>query len=478
MPPQPEDIDLYIWEGKSDIALRIDHALAGTDIAVIRTDASMSFPPQRDATRVAIAVVSLTVMSDARFMGQDWLKSYAVPVIWVASEERGHDSRFFPPAYSYTLPLGFSAADLRAMVLRVAGKTASRQARAESRVPRAPMIAVSPLMQRVLADAELYADCDASVLIHGETGVGKERVAQLLHERSAYARGPFVAVNCGAVPEGLFEAHFFGHAKGAFTGAVGAHKGYFEQADGGTLFLDEIGDLPLYQQVKLLRVLEQHSITRLGSTVDIPVSFRLVSASHKDLLQLVADGAFRADLYYRLAVIELDIPNLEARGVEEKQAIFQALAAPQLPEKLMPPPQWLLDRVGATAFPGNIRQLANLVERVAILVRQQGIWDNGRLDRIFERMSAVARHTPLPATEAAAASVGATARANRDALEGSEELDLSDSDRQERNRIIDALNLNGWRRQDTASELGISRKVLWEKMRKLQISTQSENIEG
>jgi DNA-binding NtrC family response regulator len=410
-------------------------------------------------------------------MGQDWLKSHAVPVIWVASEERGHDSRFYPPAYSYTLPLTFSAVELRAMIIRAAGKSASKQVREELRVPQAPMIAVSPLMRRVIADVELYADCDASVLVHGETGVGKERVAQLLHEHSAYRRGPFVAVNCGAVPEGLFEAHFFGHAKGAFTGAVGAHKGYFEQADGGTLFLDEIGDLPLYQQVKLLRVLEQRSITRLGSTVDIPVSFRLVSASHKDLPQLVADGKFRADLYYRLAVIELDIPNLEQRGKEEKQAIFQALAAPLLPEKLMPPPQWLLDRVGATAFPGNIRQLANLVERVAILVRQQGIWDNGRLDRIFERMSSLPgqKRQTGPASDKADAPMVAQSQQGRPE---NDEPDLSEADRQERSRIIDALNLNGWRRQDTAAELGISRKVLWEKMRKLQISTQSENIDG
>src|SRR5690606_23037099 len=227
----------------------------------------LTFPPQRDVTRQAIALVSVTVMGDARFMGQDWLKSQAIPVIWVASEERGHDSRFYPPAYSFTLPLSFSAAALRAMILRVAGHTSGVQGKADARTTPQPMIAVSAIMRRVLVDAEMYADCDASVLIHGETGVGKERVAQLLHERSAYARGPFVAVNCGAVPEGLFEAHFFGHAKGAFTGAVGAHKGYFEQANGGTLFLDEIGDLPLYQQVKLLRVLEQHSITRLGTTV-------------------------------------------------------------------------------------------------------------------------------------------------------------------------------------------------------------------
>src|SRR3546814_10891308 len=157
-------------------------------------------------------------------------------------------------------------------------------------------------MQALLAEAQMFADCRSDLLIHGQTGGGKERVARLLHDRAAWAEGPFVAVNCGAIPEGLFESHFFGHAKGAFTGAVGAHKGYFEQADGGTLFLDEIGDLPLYQQVKLLRVLEQNAVTRLGSTVEIPVQFRLVAATHRHLPTLVEGGRFRADRYYRLAV--------------------------------------------------------------------------------------------------------------------------------------------------------------------------------
>src|SRR3546814_3799058 len=141
----------------------------------------------------------------------------------------------------YTLPLSFTGAELRNLVFELAGVAsqveAERHAAAEQ--PQ-PLVAVSKVMRDVLSEAETYADCDSNVLVHGETGVGKERIAHLLHERSAQADGPFVAVNCGAVPEGLFEAHFFGHAKGAFTGAVGVHKGYFEQDNGGPLFLDEI----------------------------------------------------------------------------------------------------------------------------------------------------------------------------------------------------------------------------------------------
>ncbi|WP_353149132.1 sigma-54 dependent transcriptional regulator [Pollutimonas bauzanensis] len=456
-----EDIDLYIWEGNSDIASRVERCLVNSDIGVLRIDPNMLVLPQKDASRHAVALVSVTVIGDARFIGNDWLMSQDIPVIWVAAEERGHDPRFYPPAYSHTLPLLFTCAELRRLISRLAGAAANSKRQTQVSTPR-PLIAVSDVMQKLLADVELYADCNASVLIHGETGVGKERIAELLHERSAVSRGPFVAVNCGAVPEGLFEAHFFGHAKGAFTGAVGAHKGYFEQADGGTLFLDEIGDLPLYQQVKLLRVLEQHSITRLGSTVEVPARFRLVSASHRDLRQQISAQKFRADLYYRLAVIELDIPNLEERGPAEKKAIFQALIGPFVPEKATPVPTWLLDRVGNIYFPGNIRELANLVERIGIIVRQRGAWDKERLEQVFERLNALRL-----------ADQSASAPAQREPEPAAE---LSSAEQAERERVIGALNANGWRRLDTAAELGISRKVLWEKMRKLQITSQGENI--
>jgi DNA-binding NtrC family response regulator len=276
----------------------------------------------------------------------------------------------------------------------------------------------------------------------------------LLHEKhSRYAAGPFVPVNCGAIPDGLFESLFFGHAKGSFTGAVGAHKGYFEQADGGTLFLDEIGDLPLYQQVKLLRVLEDGAVTRIGSATPVRVDFRLVAATNKNLTQLVKDGAFRADLYYRLAVIELRLPSLEERGAVDKIAIFNAFIASVLGAERMASlpavPYWLADAVADTYFPGNVRELRNLAERIGVTVRQIGAWDAIRLKRLI----AHARNAqPAPADSANELIV-----------------DRSKWDMAERNRVLAALSANAWRRQDTAQHLGISRKVLWEKMRKYQI---------
>ncbi len=453
-----DDFDLYVWEGLSDIAARAERCLAGMDVTVVRADAGTAFPPPRDVTRTAVALVSVSVMGDKRFSGYDWLASQGMPVIWVASEARGHDPRFYPPEYSHTLPLMFTAAELRKQLFDLLGSLD----RADRQVARReqPFVAVSEPMQALLAEAQMFADCRSNVLIHGQTGVGKERVARLLHDRAAWADGPFVAVNCGAIPEGLFEAHFFGHAKGAFTGAVGAHKGYFEQADGGTLFLDEIGDLPLYQQVKLLRVLEQSAVTRLGSTVQVPVDFRLVAATNKDLRELCAQDEFRSDLYYRLAVIELYIPSLEERGPEEKIAIFRTLLERHDAGQDDPPPGWLLERVAATTFPGNVRELSNVVERVAIVHRQFRQWDRPRIEQIFDRLAAA----PGKAALVLAAGAGDT---------------LTDAERAERARILAALESHGWRRQDTAHYLGISRKVLWEKMRKLRLgNNQGEMAEG
>lgn len=450
---------LYVWEGSSDLATRAERALDNSSVAVLRVDPSLRLDAETHATRHAVALVSVSVMAEGRFEQHEWLVEHAVPVIWVASEERSYDPRFYPSAYSYTLPLGFSGAELRSLVAKLAGLVAQLE-RPDSSGPR-PLVAASPVMRALLAEADMYADSGASVLIHGETGVGKERIAQLLHERSGRAQGPFVPVNCGAVPEGLFEAHFFGHAKGAFTGAIGAHKGYFEQADQGTLFLDEIGDLPLHQQVKLLRVLEQRTVTRLGATQEIPVDFRMVAATNKNLLGLVQQGLFRADLYYRLAVVELVIPNLEQRGAQEKIAIFCALLEQELQCDVEDIPQWVLDAVGSMRFNGNVRELANLVERVAVMSKQFGAWESVQLRQVLERFNAPIMPPAMPAGEAAPL---------RDYVEPVPTL--SAHEQEERDRIVAALDSQAWRRQDTAAVLGISRKVLWEKMRKFNIKAQ------
>ena len=395
-------------------------------------------------------------MGDNRFSGYDWLAVQALPIIWVASEARGRDPRYYPPEYSYTLPLAFTTADLRKLLFELLGVLG--QARPAAPRREQPLIAVSEPMRALLAEAEMYADCRSNVLVHGETGVGKERVARLLHDARPGPTAP-LSRSIAAPSRKDCSRRIFRPRQGAFTGAVGAHKGYFEQASGGTLFLDEIGDLPLYQQVKLLRVLEQSTVTRLGSANEVPVDFRLVAATNKDLRVLVAQDEFRADLYYRLAVIELRIPSLEQRGAAEKVALFRSLL-----ERMGAgdePPDWLLERVGATRYEGNVRELSNVAERVAIVRRQFQSWDRARIERIFDQLAEPLRRPPR------------WARAAR------EPPVFTDAERAERARILAALDANGWRRQDTANTLGISRKVLWEKMRKLHLGGgQGETADG
>jgi transcriptional regulator with AAA-type ATPase domain len=322
-------------------------------------------------------------------------------------------------------------------------------AAAQTRPDVADLVAGSAAMLQLMEQVDTFANFDSNVMLYGETGAGKERIARLFHERNAtYGKGPFVAVNCGAIPDGLFESQFFGHAKGAFTGAMFAHRGFFEQATGGTLFLDEIGDLPLFQQVKLLRVLEENALTRLGSTMAVKLDFRLVAATNKDLREAVSQGKFRADLYFRLAVIELRIPSLEERGPADKVGLLQSFLrhtmGAQRYDALPPMPDWLKGAVGTAFFIGNVRELRNLAERIGITVQQRGEWDEERIRPLFRSL-------------------------RPGAFDGTERSDPR-GDAEERRRIIAALDANGWRRQDTAACLGISRKVLWEKMRKFQIA--------
>jgi DNA-binding NtrC family response regulator len=452
-----EELDIHVWEGKTDIVDRIVRCMASFDVEVIRADGMMRHP-ERGASRAAVAVISVSVIDGGSRALADWQATSGMPVIWVGAVPRERDAAAFPPEFSHVLPLDFTCAELRGMVTKLVMQL--RAHTAEAAEPTM-LVAHSDAMQALLREVETFADCDTSVLIHGETGVGKERIAQLFHEKhSRYAEGPFVPVNCGAIPDGLFESLFFGHAKGSFTGAIGAHKGYFEQADGGTLFLDEVGDLPLYQQVKLLRVLEDGAVTRIGSATPVKVDFRLVAATNKDLPRLVKEGAFRADLYYRLAVIELRIPSLEERGSVDKIALFNAsIAAVVGSERLAALPEipyWLADAIADTYFPGNVRELRNLAERIGVTVRQIGTWDAPRLKRLL----ALARNAQ-PASGGGA---------------GEGVVDRSKWDMAERSRVLAALATNSWRRQETAQYLGISRKVLWEKMRKYQIFDEEPEI--
>jgi two-component system response regulator GlrR len=213
------------------------------------------------------------------------------------------------------------------------------------------------------------APSDASVLITGESGVGKEVFAQALHAHSTRASGPFIAINCGAIPADLLESELFGHVRGAFTGASKDHPGLFQAAKGGTLFLDEIGDMPLSLQVKLLRVIEERKVRPVGSTQSIPTDVRLISATHRDLPSLIADKLFREDLYYRLNVILMHIPPLRERREDIPvlaETFLQDLATKQKPS-VRGFAASALELLTAFDWPGNIRQLYNAVEKMLVL---------------------------------------------------------------------------------------------------------------
>jgi two-component system, NtrC family, nitrogen regulation response regulator NtrX len=232
-----------------------------------------------------------------------------------------------------------------------------------------PLVGSSPSMQRLKAELKVAAASDSRILVIGENGTGKELVARQVHRLSRRARGPFVDVNCAAIPEDLIESELFGHVKGAFTGAISDRRGRFEQADGGTLFLDEIADMSLKTQAKVLRVLQEQRFERVGGTASIQVEVRVVAATNKDLAAEIRDGRFREDLYFRLAVIPLQVPPLrERRGdVRELAEHFIALFAREIGRRPKRLDAAAVERLDAYSWPGNVRELRNLVERLMIM---------------------------------------------------------------------------------------------------------------
>ena len=313
------------------------------------------------------------------------------------------------------------------------------------------VIAASPAMRRVLEMVRQVAGAPSTVLVTGETGVGKEVVARLVHRMSPRAEAPFVAVNCAAIPGELLEAELFGAERGAYTGSVKDRPGRLEVADGGTLFLDEIGDMPLALQPKLLRVLQEGVVERLGSARARPVDVRVVAATHQDLDALVRDGGFREDLYYRLAVFPIHVPPLRERPEDIEplaRHIVDALRdrlgvdAQLAPEAVAP--------LRTHAWPGNVRELRNALER-ALLLAEDG----------------VVRNVPVGASSGGRAAPRADVSA-RPRPEGSQVMPLAEAvERAERDAIRAALEATGDHKARAAELLGVSVRTLFYKIEKL-----------
>ena len=242
---------------------------------------------------------------------------------------------------------------------------------------REPIVTRSPIMLRLLEQARMVAQSDVSVLINGQSGTGKEILAQAIHNASPRSKNAFIAINCGALPEQLLESELFGHARGAFTGAVSSREGLFRAAEGGTLFLDEIGDMPAPLQVKLLRVLQERKVRPLGSNRDIDINVRIISATHRDLPKVMARNEFREDLYYRLNVVNLKIPALAERA-EDIPLLANHLLR-QSADRHKPFVRAFstdaMKRLMAASWPGNVRQLVNVIEQCVALTSSPVISD-------------------------------------------------------------------------------------------------------
>ncbi|WP_447881623.1 two-component system response regulator GlrR [Serratia fonticola] len=234
---------------------------------------------------------------------------------------------------------------------------------------REDFVTRSPIMLRLLEQAKMVAQSDVSVLINGQSGTGKEVLAQAIHAASPRAKKAFIAINCGALPEQLLESELFGHAKGAFTGAVSSREGLFQAAEGGTLFLDEIGDMPLSLQVKLLRVLQERKVRPLGSNRDLDIDVRIISATHRDLPKAMVKNEFREDLYYRLNVVNLKIPALNERAEDIPLLANHLLRASALRHKpfVRSFSSDAMKRLMTASWPGNVRQLVNVIEQCVAL---------------------------------------------------------------------------------------------------------------
>jgi DNA-binding NtrC family response regulator len=328
------------------------------------------------------------------------------------------------------------------------------------------LVGQSPAIRQIYAVVEKVANTPSTVLISGESGTGKELIARALHENSSRHAGPFIKINCAAIPKTLMESELFGYDKGAFTGAVGAKPGRFELAHGGTLFLDEIGEIPVEMQVKLLRVLQESEFERVGGIKTIKVDVRLVTATNRDLQQEIIAGTFRDDLFYRLNVVPIHIPPLRERreDIPLLAEHFLAKFNDRLKKQIASIAPEAIERLVAYHWPGNIRELENLMERTVLFCEGPEI----RVSDLPPEVVGASLLAPPAGTPTSLPAVGADEAVRPASLK---EAVRAETERVERELIQRALDETGNNVTQAARKLKISRKSLQTKMKELGLRT-------
>ena len=364
---------ILIVDDDPDLLRLLTFRLEGADYAVESADSA-----ERALARLSVAIPQL-VITDLRMSGMDGMALFenihksnpALPVIIltahgtipdaVAATQRG--------VFGY-LTKPFDSKDLLQQVEKAVALSGGRTDKVNGEADwRVEIITRSLALESILGKAKLVAGSDASVLVRGESGTGKELLARAIHKASPRAAKPFVAINCGAIPEQLLESELFGHMRGSFTGAARDYKGLFQAAEGGTVFLDEIGDMPLPLQVKLLRVLQDKEIRPIGTTQTLQVDVRIISATHRNLEEAIKGGSFREDLYYRLNVVSFGLPALSERreDIPVLATHFLNQLADRYKKALNGFASEAMEILVKSAWPGNVRELYNVVEQAVAL---------------------------------------------------------------------------------------------------------------
>jgi two-component system response regulator AtoC len=442
---------VLIVDDEPALRFAVAEVMEAHGLDVLTADTATAALGMMDDADIVVSDYMMPDMDGIQLLEKVRLANPSLPVILVTAHgsERLAVRALKQGAYDY-LSKPFDNEELFFTVKRAAETRRLRQAERERTLEQASGVRIagrSPALMRVLDAATRISNKDVTVLIHGETGTGKELIASLLHASSPRAKQPLVVFNSAAIPSELAEAQLFGHAKGAFTGAVSSHEGYFVQADGGTLFLDEIGELPLGMQAKLLRVLQEREVQPLGSTQVRKIDVRVIAATHRDLAAEVKAGRFREDLYYRLNVVELRVPALRERKGDV--AVLAREFARKYSERfglghvVQLSPE-LLEHLELQTWPGNVRQLENTIARCVALATTSIVG--------VEALNAPTDGPPR--TEESHG--GPSFREQVEAFE--------------RNLIRQAIHASGGNQSETARRLQLNRATLYDKLKKYNLT--------